>query len=101
MLTKRKQQRPRRLRKNAEPADGTPDPKDQTISKQQEEIDELSNRLLRLQADFDNFRKRNTEERERLGRFVTASVVREFLKVLDNFERAEASVEKTMMPSPS
>ena len=79
--------------KNAEPADGTPDPKDQTISKQQEEIDELSNRLLRLQADFDNFRKRNTEERERLGRFVTASVVREFLKVLDNFERAEASVE--------
>ena len=80
--------------KNAEPADGTPDPKDQTISKQQEEIDELSNRLLRLQADFDNFRKRNTEERERLGRFVTASVVREFLKVLDNFERAEASVKK-------
>ena len=86
MLTKRKQQRPRRLRKKiAEPADGTPDPKDQTISKQQEEIDELSNRLLRLQADFDNFRKRNTEERERLGRFVTASVVREFLKVLDKF----------------
>ena len=80
--------------KNAEPAAGWTDPEDQTISKQQEEIDELSNRLLRLQADFDNFRKRNTEERERLGRFVTASVVREFLKVLDNFERAEASVEK-------
>jgi molecular chaperone GrpE len=71
-----------------------PDPKDATIAAQQKELDELKNRLLRLQADFDNFRKRNNEERERLGRFVTASVAREFLKVLDNFERAEASMEK-------
>ena len=55
---------------------------------------ELKNRLIRLQADFDNFRKRNNEEGERLGRFVTANVAREFLKVLDNFERAEASMEK-------
>ena len=63
------------------------DPKD-------EKIEELTDRVKRQMAEFDNFRKRNTEERERLGRFVTASVVREFLKVLDNFERAEASVEK-------
>ena len=52
-------------------------------------IEELQNRILRLQADFDNFRRRNTSEREQLATFVTADVVGKFLKVLDNFERAE------------
>ncbi|MCH3951344.1 MAG: nucleotide exchange factor GrpE [Acidaminococcus sp.] len=70
------------------------DPRDAEIASQKQQIEELTNRLMRLQADFDNFRRRNNEERERLGRFVTANVAREFLKVLDNFERAEASMEK-------
>lgn len=60
-----------------------------------EKITELQNRLLRLQADFDNFRRRTTGEKEQLSSFVTAGVVGKFLKVLDNFERAEASAEKT------
>lgn len=70
-----------------------PDPRDKKIAQQEQQIADLQNRLLRLQADFDNFRKRNNEERERLGRYVTGQVAREFLKVLDNFERAEASLE--------
>ena len=70
-----------------------PDPRDEKIAQQEQQIADLQNRLLRLQADFDNFRKRNNEERERLGRYVTGQVAREFLKVLDNFERAEASLE--------
>lgn len=57
-------------------------------------IEELQNRLLRLQADFENFRRRTNIEKEQLSTFVTANVVSKFLKVLDNFERAEASVEK-------
>lgn len=57
-------------------------------------IEELQNRLLRLQADFENFRRRTNTEKEQLSTFVTANVVGKFLKVLDNFERAEASVEK-------
>ena len=69
------------------------DPKDVKIAAQEKQIADLQNRLLRLQADFDNFRKRNNEERERLGRYVTGQVAREFLKVLDNFERAEASLK--------
>lgn len=58
-------------------------------------IEELQNRVLRLQADFDNFRRRNTSEREQLATFVTADVVGKFLKVLDNFERAEAAAQKS------
>ena len=46
---------------------------------------------MRLQADFENFRRRNAAEREQLSTFVTADVVGKFLKVLDNFERAEQS----------
>ena len=72
-----------------------PDPRDEKIAQQEQQIADLQNRLLRLQADFDNFRKRNNEERERLGRYVTGQVAREFLKVLDNFERAEASMESS------
>lgn len=67
------------------------DPKD-------EQITELQNRLLRLQADFDNYRRRTATEKEQLSAFVTADVVDKFLRVLDNFERAELSVAsaKTM-----
>ena len=50
---------------------------------------------MRLQADFENFRRRNAAEREQLSTFVTADVVGKFLKVLDNFERAEQSVKTT------
>ena len=65
------------------------------VDEKDEKITELNNRLMRLQADFDNFRRRTAGEKEQLSGFVTAGVVGKFLKVLDNFERAEASAEKT------
>ena len=65
------------------------------VDEKDEKISELNNRLMRLQADFDNFRRRTQGEKEQLSGFVTAGVVGKFLKVLDNFERAEASAEKT------
>lgn len=73
---------------NAQPEEPRKDEKDA-------KIEELQNRLMRLQADFENFRRRNAAEREQLSTFVTADVVGKFLKVLDNFERAEQSVKTT------
>lgn len=67
-----------------EQAQAEPDAKDVQIA-------ELQNRLLRLQADFDNFRRRTAGEKEQLSSFVTVGVVGKFLKLLDNFERAETS----------
>ncbi len=55
------------------------------------ERDELKERLLRVAADFDNFRKRtrkDLEEAERRGR---EAVLREVLPVIDNLERAVQS----------
>lgn len=70
-----------------EAAETEVDPKDA-------QIEELQRRLLRLQADFENFRRRTAKEKEELSTFITAGVVGKFLKILDNFERAEASAGK-------
>ena len=52
---------------------------------------ELMERVLRLQADFDNYRRRTRQEQSELGAFVTQNFIKELLPVLDNFERALTS----------
>lgn len=49
---------------------------------------ERYDRLLRLQADFDNFRRRVDREREELRGQVTGAVLSDLLPVYDNLERA-------------
>ena len=52
---------------------------------------EMMDRILRLQADFDNFRRRTRQEQSELGVFVTQNLIKELLPVVDNFERAMTS----------
>jgi len=52
------------------------------------ERDQLLDRLARLQAEFENARKRAERERAEFRDFVTGQVVEQFLPVLDNFELA-------------
>jgi len=52
------------------------------------EKDTLIDRLARLQAEFENARKRAEKEKADFRDFATASVVEKFLPVLDNFELA-------------
>lgn len=63
----------------------------EALDEKNREFDELSNRLLRLQADFDNFRRRSRQEKEELSQVVAGEVIKELLPVLDNFERALAA----------
>ncbi len=56
--------------------------------------DEYFDRLARLQADFENFRKRKEKERLDLIKYATESLVCELVPVLSNFERALAAAEK-------
>jgi molecular chaperone GrpE len=49
---------------------------------------ELKDRLLRIVADHENFKKRSERERRELRNRAVADVIRELLPVLDNFERA-------------
>ena len=52
---------------------------------------EFDNRYKRLQADFDNVRRRTNQEKEQLSGFVKGNVLADLLPVLDNFERAVQS----------
>jgi molecular chaperone GrpE len=52
------------------------------------ERDHLKDRLARLQAEFDNARKRAEREKTEFRDYATGNVVEQFLPVLDNFELA-------------
>ena len=58
------------------------------------ELKEKSARILRLQADFENFRRRTAKEKEELAAVITQNILGDLLPLLDNFERAMA-VEQT------
>ncbi|MDR3348888.1 MAG: nucleotide exchange factor GrpE [Acidaminococcales bacterium] len=60
---------------------------------QQAGLEEMTARLKRLQADFDNFRRRSRAEAEQLSLFVSARLVGSFLPVMDSLERALAAGE--------
>lgn len=53
-----------------------------------EQKGELQDRLLRLQAEFDNFRKRTERERLEFAEYAGEQTVRALLPILDDFERA-------------
>ena len=60
------------------------------------ERDALLDRLARLQAEFDNARKRGVREQQDFREFAAADVIRNFLPILDSFERAlKAAADST------
>jgi molecular chaperone GrpE len=60
----------------------------QEIEKLIQEKNEYYDRLLRTQADFDNYRKRVQREQSNLIRYGSETALREILPVIDNIERA-------------
>lgn len=59
-----------------------------TDAAHQAEVADLNNRLLRVQADYDNFRRRSREEKEAAAKYRAQGFIEELLPALDNFERA-------------
>ncbi|MCF3941815.1 nucleotide exchange factor GrpE [Oceanobacillus sp. APA_J-5(13-2)] len=60
----------------------------------QKEKDDLYDRILRLQAEYDNFKRRSQKEKEAERKYKAQDLVNDLLPVLDNFERA-LQVEQT------
>ncbi|XP_042753067.1 uncharacterized protein LOC111917086 isoform X2 [Lactuca sativa] len=58
-----------------------------------DELSTAKDRVLRISADFDNFRKRTERERVTLVANAQGEVVESLLAVLDNFERAKAQIK--------
>ncbi len=62
--------------------------------------DALRDQLLRLQADFDNYRKRIDRERKDWAVFANEKLLKDLLPALDNFELGLANGVKANAPEP-
>lgn len=69
------------------------DPKD-------EKIEELTDRLQRTMAEFDNYRKRTDKEKASMYVIGAKDIVEKMLPVVDNFERAMATVTEEQKKDP-
>ncbi len=75
----------------AVPAPAADDPARAAADELQADIVAVNDRLLRLQADFDNFRKRTARERAEVHARSLEDLMQELLPVLDHFEMGLAS----------
>jgi molecular chaperone GrpE len=57
--------------------------------------DDHWDRLLRVTADFDNFKKRATREKQDAIRFANEGLIEKLVPVLDNFDMAVAAAQTT------
>jgi len=70
-------------------------PKVYSEEEYQSKINELNDKYLRLYSEFDNFRKRSLKEKIDLSRTASEDTIKELLPVLDDFDRAIASMAST------
>ncbi len=64
------------------------------VESMKQEIDKINNQYIRLAADFDNYRKRQMQERESLLKYGAEETLKKMIEALDNIDRASASIEK-------
>lgn len=62
--------------------------KDCIIDPKQQELDELNDRYKRVLAEFENYKKRSSKERETLYNSILGDIVETFLPIVDNLENA-------------
>ncbi|MBP2256557.1 molecular chaperone GrpE [Virgibacillus campisalis] len=58
------------------------------IARLQKENEDIYGQMLRVQAEFDNFKKRSQKEKEASLKYKSQDIVNELLPAIDNFERA-------------
>lgn len=64
-------------------------------NKLQDDFDNLNNQYIRLAADFDNYRKRQEQERVGLIAYGAQDSMKKLIEVLDNFDRAKQAIANT------
>jgi molecular chaperone GrpE len=70
-------------------------PKTYTEEEYQLKVNELNDKFLRLYSEFDNFRKRSLKEKIDMSRTASEDVIKDLLPVMDDFDRAIASMKDT------
>ena len=65
----------------------------QQIESLKAQLEERSTQYMRIAADFENYRKRTSKEKEELDLQVKRNTILELLPIVDNFERARAHLK--------
>jgi molecular chaperone GrpE len=65
------------------------------LEEKEKEVGEHHDRLLRVAADFDNYKKRAAREKEEWVKFANEDLIKSILPFVDNLERAVNHSEKT------
>lgn len=68
--------------------------KDKELEQLREKFQEINDKYLRLYSEFDNFRKRSVKEKLELRKTAAADIVTSLLPIIDDFERAEKSIQE-------
>lgn len=81
---------------------------EEEMSKMQEDLEEAEaqtqsaiNKMMRLAAEFDNYKKRSAKEHENIRKYAAENLIKELLPIVDNFERAIESASESNLVPPS
>jgi len=66
----------------------------EVIKSLNEEIENLKDKYVRLIAEFDNYKKRTQKERIEFSQYANENIIKSFLPIIDDFERAKKNDEK-------
>ena len=64
------------------------DKKNKPINKNKLKLEETTNLLKKVQADFENYQKRTEKEKQEFTKYACGEIVKELLPILDSFELA-------------
>ena len=65
------------------------------IGKLEAEINEMKDQYIRKYADFENFRKRQAQEKENFLKYGCEKLLKNILPVLDTIDRAQKTIDET------
>ena len=66
----------------------------EVIKSLNDEIENLKDKYVRLIAEFDNYKKRTQRERIEFSQYANENIIKSFLPIIDDFERAKKNDEK-------
>ena len=72
--------------------------KEKKKDKRDEQIEQLTDRVTRQMAEFENFRRRTEQEKSQMFNMGAKNIIEKILPVVDNFERGLATVEEGADP---
>lgn len=68
----------------------------QRIEKLQEELQQMEEIAKRMLSDFQNYKRRNEEEKQQFIKFANATLLLELITIIENFSRATRNIPKDL-----